>query len=529
MLPRRVTHGVTPGVPMEDMTGPDGPSGTPSAAVPPTRTTGTANETLRRYDHDIRAAMSDILGGLRLIDMSRLDAETRVQVERVAAAGDTLAALLEGVFLAASGDATDVAGRRDVPLGDLIGGWRKRWSGRAQALGVPFEMRMDLPDEMLTWRVPAPLDRVVANLAENALVHGDGTPVRLSVDAGADGTLGVAVADGGRGLDSDAPLRRDRAGHGYGLGIVRDLARDIGATLTITRGAPLGGTCVRLDLPAARMSRAGPFPDAPAPDLSDLSILVAEDNASNRAILGQILGALNARPVFVADGAEALAALSETRFDIALIDIEMPNVSGLEVMETVRARADSTASMPLVALTAYVLRDNREAIYAAGADGVIGKPVSSVEEFGRTILRYAGRPAGLPEPEDVLGRDSEDPAFGAKMDEGRFHALLEVAGADDAIVLLERLDEDLRAVRDSLDTGVQARSVPMVREQTHILIAISGSVGADRLCRFAEVLNIAAKRQRLDDLEALYVPCRRDLEDLIALIAARRASTRTAG
>jgi hypothetical protein len=68
----------------------------------------------------------------------------------------------------------------------------------------------------------------------------------------------------------------------------------------------------------------------------------------------------------------------------------------------------------------------------------------------------------------------------------------------------------------------------MIREQTHILVAISGSVGADRLCRLTEVLNIAAKRRRLDDLEALHAPCRDDLDDLIALIALRscRATVR---
>jgi two-component system aerobic respiration control sensor histidine kinase ArcB len=63
--------------------------------------------------------------------------------------------------------------------------------------------------------------------------------------------------------------------------------------------------------------------------------------------------------------------------------------------------------------------------------------------------------------------------------------------------------------------------VPIIREQTHILVAISGSVGAERLCRLTEVLNIAAKRRRLDDLEALHAPCRDDLDDLIALIAMR--------
>jgi hypothetical protein len=168
-----------------------------------------------------------------------------------------------------------------------------------------------------------------------------------------------------------------------------------------------------------------------------------------------------------------------------------------------------------------VLRDNREAIYAAGADGIIGKPISSPEEFGRAILRHAGRPTGQPEPEDVLAGPTDEHLFGIRMDHAKLEGLLSVAGPEGARELLARLDEDLVAVRDGLDRGVAERSVAMIREKTHILIAISGSVGAERLCRLAEVLNISAKRRRLDDLAALYAPCRRDLDALLGDIARR--------
>jgi CheY-like chemotaxis protein len=193
-------------------------------------------------------------------------------------------------------------------------------------------------------------------------------------------------------------------------------------------------------------------------------------------------------------------------------------------MRAVRTRGGAAASMPLVALTAYVLRDNREAIYAAGADAIIGKPVASAEEFGRAILRHTGRPAGLPEPEDVLSRGGADRGLGVRMDEAQLDELLSAAGPDGARELLDRLDEDLRSVRGKLSAGVRARSVPEIRAQTHILIALSGAVGAERLSRLAEVLNIAAKRGRMDDLDALHAPCRSDLDDLIALIGARAAA-----
>ncbi len=114
-------------------------------------------------------------------------------------------------------------------------------------------------------------------------------------------------------------------------------------------------------------------------------------------------------------------------------------------------------------------------------------------------------------------------SLGEKMDVPRFEALLDVAGPDRA-ELLERLHCDLCSVRQALDQALEAGNLAEIRAQTHILIAVSGAVGADRLYRLAEVLNIAAKRRRTRDLPALYAPCRSDLVDLIAFVADRAAA-----
>ena len=78
-----------------------------------------------------------------------------------------------------------------------------------------------------------------------------------------------------------------------------------------------------------------------------------------------------------ADGVEALHWLERENFDIALIDIEMPRLSGIEVIRQLRANHRLHSPMPIVAVTAYVLRANREAIYAAGADAILSKPLRS--------------------------------------------------------------------------------------------------------------------------------------------------------
>jgi CheY-like chemotaxis protein len=401
-----------------------------------------------------------------------------------------------------------------------------RWSGRASEVGSQFLIVRagDLPVRLRVSQVM--LDRILGNLISNALNHAPGAPVRLRVEDAPGSGLTLSVTDGGPGYPQavlDRMARGDdpasmgsRAGSGLGLRIAAQLSRQIGGTLSLSNAGG-GGSLARLHLPETLLDRDAIGVAAfAAPDLSGVRILVAEDNLTNQTILRQLLGKMQADTVFVADGVAALDMLDRQGFDIALIDIEMPRLSGLEVMRAARARDDAVARMPMVALTAYVLRDNREAIYAAGADGIIGKPISSGAEFGRAVLRYAGRPAGLPEPEDVLEHGAGDAGLGRKMDQARFDALIEVAGESGVVELLQHLHDDLCALRDTLDIGVGERDIPKIRAQTHIMIAISGAVGADRLYRLAEVLNIAAKRRRVDDLAALYAPCRTDLMDLIA-------------
>jgi CheY-like chemotaxis protein len=487
-----------------------------------------AAETLQLFSHDIRSAMSDVVGGLRLVDRDRLSPEAQIQIDRVQASADTLAALVDGALMAAAGETLIEHDEASLVVEHWLAALSGRWSGRASEAESQFLLERvgALPERLRVSQVM--LDRIVGNLISNALNHAPGAPVSLRIEDAPGTGLTLIVTDGGPGypqavLDrmawgGDPASTGSRAGSGLGLRIAAELSRQIGGTLSLSNMAA-GGSLARVHLPETLLDRdavgASPFV---SPDLSGVRILVAEDNLTNQTILRQLLGKMQADTVFVADGAAALDMLETQGFDIALIDIEMPRLSGLEVMRAARARRDAVATMPMVALTAYVLRDNREAIYAAGADGIIGKPISSGAEFGRAILRYAGRPAGLPEPEDVLAGGAEDVSLGNKMDQARFNALIEVAGDGGVVELLQNLHDDLCALRDKLDIGVAEQDIPKIRAQTHILIAISGAVGADRLHRLAEVLNIAAKRRRVEDLASLYAPCRADLLDLIAYV-----------
>ncbi|WP_224815505.1 ATP-binding protein [Hasllibacter sp. MH4015] len=491
------------------------------------------HDALQHLSHDIRSAMSDVIGGLRLVEIGRLDPTMQTQMARVRAAADTLAALVDDALMTAAGEGTRGPGAGPVGLAEWLETLRERWTGRAAERGGTFTMREagDLPE--LVRVSPVALDRIVANLVGNALIHGRGADVRLDVTATREAGLILRVVDTGPGfpdtiLSALAEARATRAtgatgGTGMGLQIARALSAEIGGELSLGNDPDRGGAVAELRIGPDALDWDGAGAPDPAPgateealpDLSDLSILVAEDNLTNQMILDKMLTRMRARTTFVADGHAALAALRNGGFDLGLIDIEMPGLSGLEVMERARADPEPLCRLPLVAITAYVLRDNREAIYEAGADGIIGKPIGQIAEFGNAILRYAGRigPDSAPDPTRI-------PIDSVAFDRGRLDALLEAAGPEDRAELLTRLVADLHSVRDALGIGVAATDAAQIRSQTHILIAISGAVGARRLCQLAESLNIAAKRGRTDQLAPFHAPLRDDLDRLLEVIAA---------
>lgn len=479
---------------------------------------------LRHLTHDIRAAMSDVIGGLRLVDPARLDPQTQTQIDRVRAAADTLAALVDHVLFEAAGESPGPQDVGPVVFEDWLRGLSHRWRGPAAEQDRRFRVIREGPLPARLNLASMALTRVVGNLVGNALRHVSTGDVEVRVSALPDGAVEVEVCDQGPGFPDDilkgGAERRPAAtaGSGLGLKIVRNLSQDMGLGLTLYNCEDGARALLRIASDLTDDTEI-PYTPSQAVSLSGLRLLVAEDNLTNQTILRHMLEPMGAETDFVEDGRSALNALTEARYDIALLDIEMPQMSGLEVMEAVRAMPGAVAAMPLVAITAYVLRDNREAIYAAGADGIIGKPVPSAEDLGRAILRHVGDATQEGGETGPLAT-AEEAAF---LDRDRMDRLMEAAGPDGRAELLQRLGEDLAVTLAAMDRAVAENDTAEMRAQTHILIAISGAVGADRLCQNAETLNIAAKRHSTDRFAMLFPPIRADLVALIAEVAERQA------
>ncbi len=113
---------------------------------------------------------------------------------------------------------------------------------------------------------------------------------------------------------------------------------------------------------------------------SHLRVLVAEDNPVNRMVIKGLLGKLGIMPVFAENGAEACDAVQDAnqRFDLVLMDCEMPEMDGFEATRSIRdyERREGLIPIPIIALTAHALQEHREAVFASGMNYYLSKPIT---------------------------------------------------------------------------------------------------------------------------------------------------------
>ena len=478
--------------------------------------------------HDLRAAVSDIIGGLRLIGQEGLDEPTRLQLERVRASGELLARLLEqGLAQMLGEDDFAATHPANVQMPRFLYDIEMRWSGRASEKGLGFVMTLadDVPPVLTLDRIA--LERILSNLLSNAIKYTDRGTVTVDVSMGASGALRFSVTDEGPGFSAEALCRlferhgrpdgARKPGDGLGMHITRDMAGQLDGIISVENLPGGGGARVTLDVPPESWTIAAPEKVAELPDLSRTKVLVAEDNATNQTIISHMLARMGAQFEIAADGVEALQWLERETFDLALIDIEMPRMNGIEVIRTLRANRHLHSTMPVIAITAYVLRANRDAIYAAGADAILAKPLAGLDTFGLAIASALARAGG--------GgiTVAPDAGVGEGFDRRTFDHLIAIAGPEAAQELLERLCADLDKCAQGLAAGLSRADLAAVRAETHVLIALAGAVGDARLQCLAQTLNTGAHRHDGAALDRYGDEALTQLDALIRFVAQERA------
>jgi signal transduction histidine kinase/CheY-like chemotaxis protein len=482
--------------------------------------------------HDIRAPLVSLIGALDP------EAPSAAAPEKIATARGSAEALLQLVddilelsFLGAGeftltptpSDVREVAEAVLVPA---------RAAAEAKGLDLRLEAAPGLPDAVRVDRVR--LQQVLANLISNAIKYSDRGRVTLRITQerawGDEVTLRFAVEDTGVGLaPEDIPktlrefgrLDRDPGqggdGTGLGLAIVQRILGAMGARLSVESTPGEGSTfAFRLTVPRLEAQH---MPDALRP-FEGVTILYAEDEPVIREVTTRRLQEAGATVVVAKDGAEALARLAERIPDLLLLDLQMPELDGVEVL---RRAQRMTQARPIVrfVLTSHIAGPQAADARAAGADLIFTKPVQvRAMAAAFDMLRDAApRPAPAPE---VQAAPLPAPAEAPVLDTLTF---LDVVGdAEAGAAFLDELSRSLRADIAGIGAALDDGDLPAAAAHAHRAcgvcqvtgaVKLAGALGrAEREARADETLALRATLAGLPDLvDATLLHMRRALED----------------
>ncbi|NCF29669.1 MAG: PAS domain S-box protein [Gammaproteobacteria bacterium] len=504
---------------------------------------------LAMMSHEIRTPLNAVLGALGLIDNKDLEPSQKKFLEVGKKGAESLLFIINDILDFSKMEAGKLH-LEPTPfhLRETIDDVLMVLEQRAleKAVSLTEELNADVPDYLIG--DASRIRQVLLNLGGNAVKFTDEGSVRIKV-SNLQQVNGVArlrfeVEDTGIGTPEEhqehlfeefwgttADTLDGASGTGLGLAISKHLVEMMGGSIGFDsepgRGSnfwfelPLqlpGEDAVKIEQSKRRSLRMiAPYTDFP---LLQGRVLLAEDNPTNQLIARAMLERFGLQVEVVANGHEVVAALRDRPYDCVLMDINMPEMDGVQATAAIRKLPGASAETPVVAMTALAMRGDRERLLAQGLDDYISKPISREELHGCIERVLRGTKPSQPDSVGSTnngGVDADLPII----DSDILSELGENVGAELLPEIIDTFLSECAARVDAIAAASATGDCALVAKEAHPLKSSSANIGALRLADLARVLEHAGREQNLEtivrDVSQLSDLSKQTREDMLRL------------
>jgi PAS domain S-box-containing protein len=464
------------------------------------------SEFVANVSHEIRTPMNGITGMISLLLDMPLSPQQRDYAETISQSAEALLTIINDIL-----DFSKIeAGKLELDLIDFdpretVEGIRKLFTPRTQRKGLELVCHVEATLPPLLHGDPGRLRQILANLTDNAIKFTDRGEIvidaRLQEETSSDVVARFEVRDTGIGIapqaasrlfqsfsQADGSTTRKYGGTGLGLAISKQLVELMGGEIGM-ESEPGKGSRFWFTARLAKQSGSAPGTELPARKNGStipqsLRVLVAEDNSVNQKVIQHMLKRFGIVPEIAANGFEAVQAASRSRFDLILMDCQMPELDGFKATAEIRRSEHPHGThQAIVAMTANAMPGDRERCLASGMDDYLVKPLKpqSLEEI---LLRFAP-PSSTTQ---------------AAIDMARLNSTL---GKDRAFQreMIELYLTTTRPLLAKIAAGLAAKDPAACRRAAHEIKGASSYIAATDMAENARSVEHAAKMEDWESVE----------------------------